>query len=78
MEKPFLACEKALRDALVVGRVKEGELATTSLEFEYLHRKSQCKMLIGGEKLCNYPWHVFFNDRLHSRLFHFALIVTGK
>ena len=24
----------------------EGALATTSLEFEYLHRKSRCKMLI--------------------------------
>ena len=28
--------------------VKEEELATTSLEFEYLHRKSRCEMLIGG------------------------------
>ena len=26
----------------------EGELATTSLEFEYLHRKTQCKMLIAN------------------------------
>ena len=34
-----LACEEALRDALVVGWEKEGELATTSLEFEYLHKK---------------------------------------
>ena len=35
-----LACEQALRGALVTGWEKEGELATTSLEFEYLHRKS--------------------------------------
>ena len=32
-----LACEQAHRGALVAGREKEGELATTSLEFEYLH-----------------------------------------
>ena len=31
----------------------EGELATTSLEFEYLHRKSQCEMLIGGDDISN-------------------------
>ena len=30
-----LACEKALRGALAAGREKEGELATTSLEFEF-------------------------------------------
>ena len=32
------------------GREKEGELATTSLEFEYLHRKTQCEMLIGRDE----------------------------
>ena len=31
----------------------EGELATTSLEFEYLPRKSQCEMLIGGDDISN-------------------------
>ena len=30
-----LACEQALRGTLVVGWEKEGELATTSLEFEF-------------------------------------------
>ena len=29
--------EQALQGALVAGREKEGELATTSLQFEYLH-----------------------------------------
>ena len=29
------ACEQALRSALAEGREKEGELATTSLEFEF-------------------------------------------
>ena len=32
-----VACEQALRGDLAVGQEKEGELATTSLEFEYLH-----------------------------------------
>ena len=49
-----LACEQALRGALTAGREKEGELATTSLEFEYLHRKSPCEMLIGGDDISNY------------------------
>ena len=39
--------------ALGAGREKEGELATTSLEFEYLHRKSRCEMLIGGNDISN-------------------------
>ena len=36
-------------------REKEGELATTynSLEFEYLHRKSRCEMLIGRDDISN-------------------------
>ena len=35
------------------GREKEGQLATMSLEFEYLHRKSRCEMLIGGDDISN-------------------------
>ena len=35
------------------GRENEGELATTSLEFEYLHRKRRCEMLIGGDDKSN-------------------------
>ena len=31
----YSACEQALRSALAEGREKEGELATTSLEFEF-------------------------------------------
>ena len=49
----FLAWEQALRGALAAGREKEGEFATTSLEFEYLHRKSRCEMLIGGDDISN-------------------------
>ena len=39
--------------AALAGRENEGELATTSLEFEYLHRKSRCPMLIGGDDITN-------------------------
>ena len=46
-----LACEQALWGTL--GRGKDGELATTCLEFEYLLRKSQCEMLIGGDDIGN-------------------------
>ena len=35
----------------MAGREKEGELTTMSLEFEYLHRKSWCEMLIGGDDI---------------------------
>ena len=44
-----VACEQALRGALAAGREKEGKLATMSLEFEYLHRKSRCEMLTSGD-----------------------------
>ena len=48
-----LACEQVLWGALAVGWEKEGELATMSQEFEYLHRKSRCKLLIGGDDISN-------------------------
>jgi len=38
-----VAGEQALRGSLAAEREKEGELATTSLEFEYLHRKFDAK-----------------------------------
>ena len=49
----YLACKQALWGAMLAGREKEGELATTSLEFEYLHWKSWCKMLIGRSDMSN-------------------------
>ena len=49
----LLACEQALQGALAVGQEKEGELTITSLEFEYLHRKNRCEMLIGGDDISN-------------------------
>ena len=45
--KVFLACEQTLRGPLE----EEGELTTTSLEVEYLHRKSRCKVLIGRDDI---------------------------
>ena len=48
-----LAREQVLQGALVAGREKEGELAFTSLEFEYLHRKSQWKIMIGRDDISN-------------------------
>ena len=53
------------------GAGKEGELAATSLEFEYLHSKSLCEMLIGGDDISNdvINWHLFFNVCVLSCLF---------
>ena len=48
-----ITCKQALRGTLAVGQEKEGELAITSLEFEHLHRKSRCKMLIDGDDIIN-------------------------
>ena len=48
-----LAYEQALWGSLAAGQEKEGELATTSLEFEYLEQKSRCEMMIGGNGIGN-------------------------
>ena len=66
-----IACEQALRSALAAGREKEGEFATMSLEFEDLHRKTRCEMLIGGDDISNDVitlgacFQVFFNVSLY-------------
>ena len=44
-----LTCEQVLQGALVAGREKEG----ACLEFEYLHRKSRCKIMIGRDDISN-------------------------
>ena len=67
----FLASEKALRGALAAGRKKEGELAATSLEFEYLHRKSRCEELICGDDISN---DVITFARVFQYLFAFAIV----
>ena len=48
-----LACEQALWGALAAGWEKEGELATTSQEFEYQHQKSRYEMLICRDDISN-------------------------
>ena len=58
-----------------MGWEKEGELATTSLDYEYLHRKSPYKMLIGGDDVSkSNDLHVFFYVCLILARFPFALI----
>ena len=82
--RPIIARLRSLR-ASSPGRSggkagKEGGLATTSLEFEYMHRKSQCEMLIGGDDISNDVitlgacFHAFFNVCLILARFRFALI----
>ena len=46
-----LTCEQTLLGALAAGREKE--LSTTSLEFDYLHRKYRCETLMGGGDISN-------------------------
>ena len=57
---------------LAAGREEEGELATKSLGFEYLHRKSRYKILIDGDDInndVNTLVTCFFKVCLHSRSF---------
>ena len=61
-EESFLSlspCEQAPRGTLAEGRENEGNLATTSLESEYLHRKSRCEMLIDRDDISNDLSRVF-------------------
>ena len=74
-----VACEGALRGTLAAAREKEGELATASLKFEYLHRKSRWEMLIGGDDISNdiITLGTCFSMLVHDlRPFRFAL--TGR
>lgn len=66
--KVFLACEQTLRGTLE----EEGEPTTTSLEVEYQHRKSRCKVLIGRDDINNDVITLatcFFSVCLHRRSF---------
>ena len=62
-----LACEQALQSTLASGWEKEGELATTSPEFEYLHQKVDEKCWLAKMSLVttSLSWYVFFNICLH-------------
>ena len=60
-----------------MGREQEQELATTSLEIEYLHRKSLCEMLIGGDDISYdiITLGTCFSMFVYIRaIFHFMLI----
>ena len=63
----IIAYEQALPGALAAGQVKEGEFATTCLEFEYLHRESRYKMLTSKD-----------TARVFQRLFTFALVSASR
>ena len=61
----------------MAGWKMEGELATMSPEFEYLHRKSACEMLIGGDDISSdiITLGRCFSMLVHFRAhFHFVLI----
>ena len=57
------------------GPKMDGELATRNLEFEYLFRKSRCKMLIGGDDISN---DVITLGTCFSMLFSFALVSASR
>ena len=69
---------QVLQGTLVEGQEKKRELATTSLEFEYLHQKNWSKMPIGGDDMLSIPLvHAFTCFSLFVYIcadFSFALI----
>ena len=77
----IIAYEQALRSTLAAGQEKEGELATTSLEFEYLHLKSRCKMLISNDVItlgtC-FPKFVYIRTRFRFALTRENLTAESK
>ena len=76
-----IAYEQVLRGVLGAGWQKERQLAT-SLEFDYLHQKNQCKMLTGRMTLammslllaCALTWFSFF---VYIRA-HFSFALIGR
>ena len=81
-----IACEQALRGTLAARREMEGELATTSLEFDYLHRKNRCEMLISGDNTSNgiitlgtcFSMFVYIRVRFRFALIGGNLTVDGE
>ena len=65
---------RASSPGALAGLEKEGELTTTSLEFEYLHRKSRCEMLIGGDGISNDVITLASCFSMFRARFRFALI----
>ena len=56
-------------------RESSPELATSSLEFEYLHRKSRCEMLIGRDDI---SYDVITLGTCFQRLFKFAFVSASR
>ena len=57
------------------GREKQGDLATTSLEFEYPHGESRCEMLIGGDYISD---DVIALGTYFQCLFTFSLVSASR
>ena len=71
----FLACKQALCGTLAAGWEKEGGRATTSLEFEYLHKKvdEKCRLTEMTLVMMSLPLAPVFQC-----LFTFALVSTSR
>ena len=69
------ACEQAHRGALVAGPEKEGELATTSLEFEYLHGNVDAKYWLAEMTFVMTSLPL---ARVFQCLFTFALVSASR
>ena len=69
-----------------MGREKEGDLATTCLEFDYLHRKKRCEMLFSGDDTSNgfitpgtyFSMFVYIRARFRFALIGGNLTVDGE
>ena len=71
-----IACDRASSPGRSgSGTGMERELATTSLEFENLHRKSQREMLIGGDNISKMSLPLV---RVFQCLFTFALVFASR
>ena len=75
VELKFLACEQALCGTLAAGWEKEGGCATTSLEFEYLHKKVDEKCWLTEMTLVMMSLPL---ARVFQCLFTFALVSTSR
>lgn len=70
-----LACEQALLSTLAAGWEKERELATSPLEFEYLHQKVDKKCSLAKMTLVTMSLSLV---SVFQYLFTFALVSTSR
>ena len=63
------SCRNFPRPTFFVVPSATPQRACNYLEFQFLHQKSRCEMLIGRDDINNYPWQMFFNVCVHSRSF---------